>query len=74
MLNRAGVAAGRGARQLAALEQLDPGAGLGEERGRRAADDPAADDRDIWERIPARPAEPAAWARRTASQPAEPAA
>src|SRR5918999_9372 len=46
VLDRPGVAAGRGARKLPALEQLDPGARLGEEGRRCAPDDPAADDRD----------------------------
>jgi hypothetical protein len=43
VLDRARVAARRRPRELAALEQLDAGARLGEERRRRAADDPAAD-------------------------------
>jgi hypothetical protein len=49
MLDRPRVAAGRRPGQLVALEQLDPGARLGEEGGRRAADDPASDDRYVRE-------------------------
>jgi hypothetical protein len=49
VLDRARVASGRRPGQLAALEQLDARAGLGEERRRGAADDPAPDDRDVGE-------------------------
>jgi hypothetical protein len=47
VLDRAGVAARGGRAHLLALVDLDLRARLGQERGRRAADDPAADDRDV---------------------------
>ena len=49
VLDRAGVAARRRRRKLAALEQLDSRTGLREERGGSTANDPAADDRDVGE-------------------------
>ena len=47
VLEQAGVAPGRARGDLVALVEADARAVLGEERGERAADDPAADDRDV---------------------------